>query len=156
MNSALTVDAGSVATVTVHVNVHEPIVNAFNCFTDELGFFVCPAFGNYGVDVAVNGRPDCLIPGAAHTQGSAGGDVTCDYVFDKGAPTVLVDALTTNGNVSDSTSIFPHTVPPIAVFTKWTGCDFLVDLETTGGAGAECGLGGPMNIDRTVDAYYNP
>jgi hypothetical protein len=68
MNSAFTVDAGSVATVTVHLNVHEPVVNALSCFTDQLGFFFCPAFGNYGVQVAVNGRPDCLILGQAQSE----------------------------------------------------------------------------------------
>jgi hypothetical protein len=157
MNSALTVDAGSVATITVHVNVHEPVLNGLNCFSDDFGGLTCPTFGNYGVQVAVNGRPDCLILGRAQLySGSAGGDVTCDYTFDKGTPAVLIDALTTNANVVDSTSDFPHIVPPIAVFTNWTGCDFVNDLETTGGTGAECGLAGPMTTDRTVNANYKP
>jgi hypothetical protein len=63
--------------------------------------------------------------------------------------------LTTNANVVDSTSDFPHIVPPIAVFTNWTGCDFVNDLETTGGTGAECGLAGPMTTDRTVTPTTN-
>ena len=156
MNSPLTVGAGSVATITIHVNVHEPVVNALNCYSDDFGGLFCPAFGNYGVEVVVNGQPDCLIPGRAQYQGSAGGDVTCNYTFDRGTQGVLMDALRTNGYVVDGTSEFPHVVPPIAVFTNWSGCDYLVDLETTGGAGAECGLGGPLNADRTVDAYYTP
>jgi hypothetical protein len=154
MNSALTVDAASVATITVHVNVHEPVLNVFNCSAD---LFVCPPFGNYGVQIAVNGQPDCLIPGQAAAQGSAGGNVTCDYSFDTGTTRILLDALTTNAYVIDNNSLmFPVTVPPIAVFTNWTGCDAVDNLATTGGTGAECILAGPMTTDRTVNANYNP
>jgi hypothetical protein len=146
MNSALTVDAASVAIVTVHVNVHEPAFNALNCGVAPI---VCPAFGNYGVQIAVNGRPDCLIPGNAVRMGSAGGDVTCDYTFDTGTTRILLDALTTNALVvTNDSGFFPITVPAIAVFTDWAGCDAVDNLETTGGTGAECILGGPMTADR--------
>ena len=156
MSSAQNADAGSVATVTVHVNVHEPLLNALNCGGDG-GFTVCPPFGNYGVQIAITGRPDCLIPGRASSfSGQAGGDVTCDYQFDRGTPSALFDAIRTNAVIVDNLHGFPYTAPPIAVFNHWTGCDALNDLDTTGGQGAECVLAGPMTADRTVDAYYNP
>jgi hypothetical protein len=128
MGGPQTVSAKFVATITVHVEVSEPLGI---CYDDSGAGYACPYAFYTGAHAVFDGgsQPDCIDGNVAY--GWYAGYNTCDYVVDAGRPTINIDGATESGN--------------IAVFDHWEGCDVVI--------GARCGVS--ANGDITVHGYYS-
>ena len=129
MDAAQAVTALFAATITVEVQVSEPL----GVCTDESGTgYACPYANPTGAHIVFDGgsQADCVDGNLAY--GWYGGYNRCEYVVDAGRSSINIDALTTGGS-------------GVAVFGSWSGCDVVI--------GSRCGVS--ANSDISVSATFS-
>jgi hypothetical protein len=129
MNAARTVSAQFVATVVVRVELSEPLGI---CYDAGGAGYACPYADPTGAHIVFDGgsQPDCIDGNIPY--GQYAGYNTCDYIVDRGRPSINIDASVTGGS-------------GVAVFGQWTGCAVVITTR--------CGVGADADI--TVSATFS-
>ncbi len=130
MSAAQALTAQFVATVTVEVDIDEPLGV---CFDDSGNGFPCQYAADTGAHTIFDGgsQPACIDGLQGPLSPGYAGFQRCDYVVDLGRPTINIDAAIGG----DGTAVFDH----------WDGCDANI--------GTRCAVS--ANGDITVTAWYS-